>query len=435
VTTEERQVSALTRVADWLGLTRPAAGVLAVIGCLGLAEEIWGNFLGLHLRDRAAAIDPATAVASAALYVGLASSLKNLGEGFAYVIGGSLAHRLGPRAALAVSAAPMALGFTLMLAVSDPLAIVFAAMLMTNWEPLSVPATFEVVGRGVPANRRTIAFAVQSIQKRLPKVIGPAVGGLMLGAVGYWLNLATAFALVGLAVVLQLALTRHLRPTRDPPSVPMRTVLQTMPPDLRRLLRAEILIRWGDWFARDFAVLYVVALLTTSWGWSDRSATAAAGWLLALMAATALATYVPIAKWVDRSASPRPFIGVTFLLFSLFPILLVVLPRVAAAAGLPVIAALVVAFAVNGLRELGEPARKAMITTGFAPEVRARAVGIYWGLRSFAFFPAPLVAALLWSAIGPDATFLIGGAIGLVGTAVFAAAGSARRYASADRRP
>ena len=51
---------------------------------------------------------------------------------------------------------------------------------------------------------------------------------------------------------------------------------------------------------------------------------------------------------------------------------------------------------LNGLRELGEPARKALITTGFAPEIRARAVGIYWGLRSFAFFPAPIVAALLW---------------------------------------
>ena len=65
---------------------------------------------------------------------------------------------------------------------------------MTNRAPLSVPATFDVVGSEVPKNRRTIAFAVQSIQKRLPKVIGPAIGGALL-AVGFWLNLTIAFAL------------------------------------------------------------------------------------------------------------------------------------------------------------------------------------------------------------------------------------------------
>jgi hypothetical protein len=201
----------------------------------------------------------------------------------------------------------------------------------------------------------------------------------------------------------------------------MREIMRTMPPELRRLLRAEILIRWGDWFARDFAVLYVVAMLTAKWGWTDRAAAEAAGWLLALMATSALVTYIPIAKWVDRSASPRPFIGVTFLLFSLFPICLVLLPRAAGALGLPVMAALAVTYVLNGLRELGEPARKALITTGFPPDVRARAVGIYWGVRSFAFFPAPLVAAFLWSRIGPDATFIIGGAIGLTGTLIYAA--------------
>jgi MFS family permease len=411
------------RAADWLGLNRATLAVLAVIGCLGLSEEIWSNFLSLHLRDQAAAGDPLKAVVSAALYMGLIASAKNLLEGFGYIIGGSIAHRLGPRVALAVSAAPMAVGFSLMLVSGTPWVIAVGALLMTNWEPLSVPATFDVVGSEVPKNRRTIAFAVQSIQKRVPKMIGPALGGFLLVAVGYWLNLVLAFALVGLAVVVQLALTRQMRPKTEPARVPMREIVRTMPRDLRQLLRAEILIRWGDWFARDFAVLYVVSSLTARWGWPERSATEAAGWLMALMATTALATYVPMAKWIDRSESPKPFIGVTFLLFALFPISLVALPRAAVALGLPAMAGLVVAYVLNGLRELGEPARKALITTGFAPDVRARAVGVYWGVRSFAFFPAPLVAALLWSRIGPDATFLIGGAIGLAGAALFSLRG------------
>ncbi len=403
-------------VADWLGLNRATLGVLAVIGCLGLSEELWSNFLALHLRDQAAADGAAHAVASAAVYMGFIAFAKNLLEGAAYIAGGTLAHKLGPRVALAVSAVPMAAGFAIMLTSGEPWAIAAGALLMTNWEPLSVPATFEVVGSEVRKDRRTIAFAMQSIQKRLPKMIGPVIGGLAIGAVGYWLNLTLAIAFLALSVIVQLMLTNRMRPKAAPVAVPFRKILETMPRGLRRLLTAEIFIRWGDWFARDFAVLYVVSLLVERYGWTEKSAAAAAGYLLALMAATALATYVPVAKLVDRSQSPQPFIGLTFLLFSLFPICLVLLPRLTDSLGVPVIAALVITYVINGLREIGEPARKALISGGFAPEVRARGIGLYWGLRSFAFCPAPLVAAGLWLLVGPDVTFLIGGCIGLAGT-------------------
>jgi MFS family permease len=418
-------------LAQWLGLNRATLAVLAVIGCLGLSEEIWSNFLSLHLKDQAAASTAAGAVLEAATYMGIIASAKNLLEGFGYIIGGSLAHRMGPRVALAVSAAPMAIGFTIMLATRAPWAIVIGALLMTNWEPLSVPATFDVVGSEIPKNRRTIAFAMQGIQKRLPKVLGPALGGVVLSAIGYWLNLSLAFALVGLAVILQLMLTKRMRPRDVPTHVPLGTILKEMPRDLRLLLSAEIFIRWGDWFARDFAVLYVVTVLTQQWGWNTRTATETSGFLLSIMAVTALVTYIPMAKWIDRSDSPRPFIGVTFMLFALFPICLVLLPKACARLGLPVMLGLVLTYVINGLRELGEPARKALISTGFPPEVRARAVGLYWGLRSFAFCPAPLVAALLWARIGPDGTFLIGGLIGLLGTLWYAI--SSRLYAAASR--
>lgn len=412
-------MSRAARAADWLGLNRATVAVLVVIGCLGLSEELWSNFLSLHLKDQAAATDASRAVVTAAIYMGVIAFGKNLLEGFAYIIGGRIAHRLGARIALAVSAVPMAMGFAIMLISREPWAIAVGALLMTNWEPLSVPATFDVVGSEVRKERRTIAFAVQSIQKRVPKMIGPIIGGLALGAVGYWLNLSLALGCLALAVVLQLALTRRMKPKADPVAVPFGEIMRTMPKELKQLLGAEIFIRWGDWFARDFAVLYVVSLLVERWGWSERAAIETSGLLLTIMATTALATYVPMAKWIDRSTSPRPFIGLTFLLFSLFPICLVLLPRACAALGLPVMLGLVVTYILNGLRELGEPARKALISSGFEPNVRARAIGLYWGVRAFAFCPAPLVAAYLWTTIGPDLTFLIGGAIGLMGTAWF----------------
>jgi len=408
--------------ASWLGLNRATVAVLAVIGCLGLSEEIWSNFLSLHLKDLAQARGESTAAAflTAAKFVGLIAAAKNLLEGFGYIIGGAVAHRLGARFALAVSALPMAIGFTALLFTQNLWVIVAGALLMTNWEPLSVPATFDVVGSEVPKQRRTIAFAMQSIQKRMPKVIGPITGGVIFAAVGFWLNLSLALALVGVAVLLQLLLMPRMRAKPQPDPVKLRAIMRDMPRELRLLLSAEIFIRWGDWFARDFAVLYVVNLLVSHYGATEGSATVTASSLVTITSLTALATYIPIAKWIDKSPSPRPFIGTTFFLFAIFPIGLVLLPRLCTALGLPVVAGLVVVFVVNGLRELGEPARKALISTGFPPSIRARAVGLYWGLRSFAFFPAPLVAAFLWTKIGPDATFLIGGGIGLAGTLWFA---------------
>ena len=411
---EPVRVSRKKAAADWLGLNRATLAVLVVIGCLGLSEEIWSTYLALYLKDLTGA------VLKAAAYTGFILSAQNLLEGFGYILGGHIAHRMGARVALAVSAAPMAIGFTIMLATRSPWGIAIGALLMTNWEPLSVPATFDVVGSEVPKNRRTIAFAVQSIQKRLPKVIGPAVGGFVFVAVGYWLNLTLAFGLVGLAVILQLFLTRRMRPKAESKHVPFRQIMREMPRELRVLLTAEIFIRWGDWFARGFSVLYVTDLLVRQWGWTEAHAIETSGALIAITNITALATYVPVAKLIDRSPSPRPFIGTTFLLFALFPLCLVLLPRFCAMTGLPVMAGLVLTYVLNGLREMGEPARKALISGGFPPAVRARAVGLYWGLRSFAFFPAPLVAALLWRKIGADNTFLLAGGIGLVGTIWYA---------------
>ena len=407
-------------IADWFGLNRATLAVLAVIGFLGLSEELWSNFLSLHLKDQAEAKEATNAVYTAVIYMGLIASGKNLIEGFAYIIGGRVAHRLGARTALALSAIPMAIGFTIMLMTREPWAIAVGALLMTNWEPLSVPATFDVVGSEVRKERRTIAFAVQSIQKRLPKVIGPAIGGLALGAVGYWLNLTLAIGCLAMSVVLQLALMKRMKPKADQASVRLRELLRTMPKYLRQLLGAEIFVRWGDWFARDFAVLYVVNTLVERWAWNERDAIEMSGMLLAIMATTALITYIPMAKWIDRSQWPQPFILVSLFLFALFPISLVVLPRLSDSMGLPVLAGFVLAYVLNGLREIGEPARKALISGGFDKKIRARAIGLYWGIRSFAFCPAPLVAAYLWTKIGPDLTFLIGGSIGLAGTAWFA---------------
>ena len=52
------------------------------------------------------------------------------------------------------------------------------------------------------------------------------------------------------------------------------------------------------------------------------------------------------------------------------------------------------------------------------PSLRARSVGVYYLVRSFAITHAAFVGGLLWT-VSPALPFWIAGAIGLVGVIVF----------------
>ncbi|MEP6741507.1 MAG: MFS transporter, partial [bacterium] len=105
----------------------------------------------------------------------------------------------------------------------------------------------------------------------------------------------------------------------------------------------------------------------------------------------------------------KPFVIITFLSFALFPL------AVIAASSFPI---LVLAFIVGGLREIGEPARKAMIVDFAQENVRARSVGLYYLVRSLSITPAAATGGLLWR-IAPEVPFVVAGIIGLIGTLVF----------------
>jgi hypothetical protein len=74
---------------------------------------------------------------------------------------------------------------------------------------------------------------------------------------------------------------------------------------------------------------------------------------------------------------------------------------------------------VWGLREIGEPARKALIVSLLPAPVRAQGVGLYWGIRGVAICWASLVGALVWFWRGPEALLYLAFAFGCAGAAVF----------------
>ncbi len=407
-------------LARFLALNRTVAVVLLAVLLFGLGEELWGPFMPAYLRAQGkqaahvaeatpAGGDAAGAVGWAALWaVGVYGFLRNLFEGFCYIGGGQLTARLGDRGSLMLFGVLTLAGYALFLAGSvfaegAAWVSVVAALLIVGWEPLSVPVTFTTVGSTVAASRRGMAFAVQSIQKRLPKILGPALAGVAIGALGPFAGMRLLVAAaMGLAVVSLAMQFRYMPHRQPPPPGPSNwAILRDLHPTLRRLLLAEVFTRWCDWLVRDFVVLYVLLVLgVPPW---------AAGLLFALQHTTALLTYLPIGKLTER-VGLQPFIGLTFVFFALFPLALALAPG---PGWLPV------AFVVYGLREVGEPARKALITSLMPEAVRARGVGLYWGMRSFAICSASVVGAGLWGAAGPSALLYAAFALGCVGATVY----------------
>jgi len=133
------------------------------------------------------------------------------------------------------------------------------------------------------------------------------------------------------------------------------------------------------------------------------------GILVAIQMITSIIVYFPAARIADRIGR-KPFVVATFLSFALFPLAVVLASS---------LVLLVAAFVIGGLREIGEPARKAMILDFAQEDVRARSVGLYYLVRSLSITPAAFVGGLLWK-VTPEVPFVLAALIGMLGTFVFA---------------
>lgn len=403
------------RLARFLALNRTVGLVLLAVLLFGLGQELWRPFVPLYLQARTkdiarTALESQTVHAAALWLVGIYACAFNLFESFCSFSGSKLTARLGDRGSLLLFGALTILGYLLFLLVPGPIAAVVAVLLILAWEPLSVPVTFTTVGSTVAKEKQGMAFALQSIQKRLPKVLGPLIAGFVLDALVdrhgqdegtiagmHWLVGSALVLAVGMFLAQWWWLPHHEAP---PAGVSWSDVYRQLPPRIRRLLLAEVFTRWCDWLTKELLPLYLVLLR----GVSFRDL----GLLMALNHFTALVTYLPIGR-MTQTVGLQPFIGTSFIFFAVFPLLLAILPN----------ELLAVAFIVYGLREIGEPARKALITSNLPKETRAQGVGMYWGLRSLAIAWAPLAGVGIWLVRGPEALLYAALAFGVVGTAIY----------------
>jgi len=405
---------------EWLGLNSSTVALLGTILLVTAAIELWSPLVPEYLkalRSKAGAGDAWTI-----LLVGLYGFYRDALEAVNYFAGGAIAGRFNSRRALlAFNVLPL-VGLGVLYFWRAPLAVFVAIPFVFAWDSIAGPATITVVGDALPPHRRTMAFSLQAIFRRVSRILAYAVSGLIVFCVGR-VRGVNVDALIAMLFVVAAALVqfRYMRTASRDTVVAVhrpRQLLGRFDRDLKRLLAADIFARWAEGLAGPFIILFCIPILSASF---DTGTALYQSVLLSIQAVTNIVLYIVIGPLASREGlAKKPYIGLTFLFFALFPISLAVLGPTLGFAGLAL------AFVVGGMREIGEPARKAMVADLVPPEVRTQAIGMYWSVRSLAVMWASPVGAVLWIAgnhvrpgAGPLCTFGAAGVVGLIGAGLF----------------
>jgi MFS family permease len=391
-------------------------GVRALAAALfvyGFGEELWFRYLPAYLR----------VLGASPLLVGLFGTAKDLLDAAYAYPGGLVADRLGSRRALLCFGLLTTAGFALYLGLPSVPVLFGGLLLVMAWQSLGLPATFSLIHEELAGGGRLVGFTVQSVVKRLPIILAPPVGGWLIGRYGMGGGMRIGFAVsVVTSLLMLIGLRRSFQLERSPGSpgppgspgspgspevpgppgaagaagwVPRRPRVR-LHPALRRLLVADCLIRLCEGLPEVFLVVWALEVA--------RISPARFGILTAILMATAIASYAPAALLAER-AEKKAFVVLTYLFFTLFPLAVVLSHSYAALAA---------AYVVGGLREIGEPARKALIVD-LAHGDPGATVGLYYSIRGFAVAGAAALGGALWM-VRPSLTFLVAAALGGAGT-------------------
>ncbi|MCD6284286.1 MAG: MFS transporter, partial [Anaerolineae bacterium] len=259
--------------------------------------------------------------------------------------------------------------------------------------------------------------------------LGPVLGGAMIGWFGQERGVRLAFVaaliLGGVSLVLQQVMIKDDgKRVGKAEGNPVRA-FRLVSPALRNLLVSDILVRFCEQIPYAFVVIWCVKL--------NGVTPLQFGVLTTIEMVTAMLIYIPVAYLADKNTK-KPFVVTTFGFFTLFPLVLLFSHSFWAMA---------VAFVIRGMKEFGEPTRKALIMD-LAPEgKKASTFGVYYLLRDIVVSVAAFGGALLWDAsiasklvdvlgvgrsllpwiesvTSPTANFLIASGFGVLGTIYFA---------------
>src|SRR6184192_91659 len=396
-TPDEQKVSPARRFAEFFGLKRNLVVLLLAIFVIGAGEELWMRFVPKFLQ----------ALGAAVFVIGLYDALRTLlGAVYAYP-GGVIVDLWGHRRAFLTFNVVSIVGYALVLLVPHWAAVIAGMFLFLSWSCLSLPATFSLVAAALEANRHSMGIGVQSVIKRLPIMIAPFFGGLLIDRFGVIGGVRIALVI---SIVLSGATILVQRQLRDEPKDKLAPEepwnfwqsLREFNSPMRRLLLSDILIR----FCERIPYVWVVIFAMDYIGVSAKEI----GVLTAVEMLAATLCIIPASHYADRYGR-EPFVIITFIMFTLFPVNLLV------ARGFPGYSfpLLLVAFVIRGFKEFGDTSRKALIIGYCDPARCGQMVGTYYLVRDLIVSPGAILGAYLWN-LGAVPNFLGAAALGIAGT-------------------
>lgn len=382
-------------LTEFLGLRRSVVALLTMVVLVGMGERLAERFLPIYL----------IALGGGVISIGLLNGMDNLLSALYSFPGGYLSDRLGNKRALLVFNLIAIAGYSIVVLFPYWQAVLVGAVFFLSWTAISLPATMSLVSQTLPMQKRTMGVSMHSLVRRIPMALGPLLGGLLIVRYGEAQGIRLAFLVaigMGLiALVAQQVLIKEDAADRNKAdSSPLR-VYGLMPVGLRNLLVSDILVRFCEQIPYAFAVIWVV---------NNLGLTALEfGFLTAIEMATAMLIYIPVAYLADKNTK-KPFVVATFAFFTAFPLILLFSRT---------FGWLMVAFIVRGLKEFGEPTRKALIMD-LAPEgKKASMFGLYYLMRDVIVSAAAFGGAFLWQ-VSPATNFLAAFGFGVLGTVYFA---------------
>ncbi|MFO7556251.1 MAG: MFS transporter [Desulfobacterales bacterium] len=400
-------MSIRTQISEFLGLRKSTVGLLCMVILVGIGERMAERFLPIYL----------IALGGGALSIGLLNGLDNLLSALYSFPGGYLSDRIGTKKALLVFNIIAMFGFLIVILIPLWQAVLLGAIFFLSWSAISLPATMSLIARVLPMNKRTMGVSMHSFVRRVPMALGPILGGLCIGLWGDRNGIRVAFGCAFLLSMVGTVLQQILIEDDSSQSWsnnhsstveknPLKLV-RLMSPSLKRLLVSDILVRFCEQIPYAFVVVWTMKTI------AEPVTALSFGILTAIEMTTAMLVYIPVAYLADKSTK-KPFVVITFIFFTFFPLVLLFCRS---------FKWLMFAFILRGLKEFGEPTRKALIMD-LAPENRKAAMfGLYYLLRDIVVSVAAFGGAFLWE-IGPSTNFIVAFLFGVAGTSFFALYGS-----------